>query len=90
MISSIFALAFLSGTAHQTSQPTTATPPVRVRRVCRVQERLGTILTRRVCRSADEWAEIDRAQGRITERDVDHARDHRRDSLWEPGDPGTP
>ena len=84
MMSSILALAFLSSNAHQTSAPTTAAPAENRRRVCRMQERLGTILQRRVCRSADEWAMIDRAQGRITDRDMAHTRDHGRTSMSKP------
>ena len=86
MMSSILALAFLSSTA-QTSAPRTATPVERPRRVCRMQERLGTILQRRVCRSAEEWAAIDQAQGQITDRDITHTRDHGRASMWDPAQP---
>ena len=84
MISSLLALALGSASAGQTSAPTTAAPATRPRRVCRQQERLGTILTRRVCRSVDEWAAIDAAQNRITDRDAAHMRNHNRASMRNP------
>ena len=93
MISSVFALALASAGAGQTSAPTQATPPPataasRPRRVCRQTERVGTILTRRICRTADEWAAIDQAQGNITERDAQHMRNNSRTSMYDPNKPG--
>ena len=86
MISSLLALALASASAsaEQTSAPTTAAPASRPRRICRQQERLGTILTRRICRSAEEWAAIDAAQNRITDRDAAHMRNHPRASMRNP------
>lgn len=58
--------------------------PARERRVCRREERLGTILPRRVCRSASDWALIDAAQEEITQRDTAHMRNNARNSLTGP------
>jgi hypothetical protein len=79
---SLLALVLVAGGA----QPTTAAPPrvapqANERRVCRTEERLGTILPRRRCRSVTEWAELDRTQNRHTERDTASMRNHTRTSL---------
>ncbi|HEY0114826.1 MAG TPA: hypothetical protein VGB54_03805 [Allosphingosinicella sp.] len=85
---SMLALVLMSN-AYQ--QPTTAQPaparPAAERRVCRVQERLGTILPRRVCRSASDWAAIDGVQERITDRDSAHMRNNGRTSMHDPSQP---
>jgi hypothetical protein len=77
------ALSVLASTAQTGSTEAAAaqSPPARARRVCRVQERLGTILPRRVCRSEADWAQIDGAQDRITTRDTMHMRNNSRGSL---------
>jgi predicted secreted protein len=69
--------------ARSEAQARTETP-ARERRICRLQERLGTILPRRVCRSASDWALIDAAQEEITERDTAHMRNNARNSLYGP------
>lgn len=56
--------------------PRPASPPARVARVCRVEERLGTILPHRTCRTPEEWAAYDRAAGRIHEQDMMHIGNH--------------
>ena len=89
MMISLF-VAALSATSVQASGATPATPPARApreRRICRSDERLGTILPRRVCRTASDWAAIDREQEKITNRDVAFMRDHRRTSMFDPGNP---
>jgi hypothetical protein len=78
---SVIVMSILAGAgdpAPGTSAATTAAPE---RRICRVQERLGTILPRRVCRSASDWALIDGAQDKITTRDTNHMRNRRMDNL---------
>ena len=67
--------------ANDPVQAPTAAAPAGQRRICRAQERLGTILPRRVCRTADEWAQIDAAQDRISTRDSAHMRNNSRGSL---------
>jgi hypothetical protein len=46
------------------------------RRVCRVQEVLGSITPHRVCRTVSEWAQLDAAQARTTQRNLDHMNNH--------------
>jgi hypothetical protein len=86
MMTTALLLVLASGGVQETgaqapqAQPQT-TRVARERRVCRVQERLGTILPRRVCRTAAEWQQIDLAQQEITERDRTHMRNNARNSL---------
>lgn len=51
-------------------------PHARAPRICRVEERLGTILPHRTCRTAAEWQVYDRAAGRIHEQDLTHIEAH--------------
>jgi hypothetical protein len=75
------------GHLEAATPPAPAAAPAAERRICRTDVNLGTILPRRVCRPAGDWAQIDAAQGKITERDTDHMRNSRRDSMAER--PGT-
>jgi hypothetical protein len=66
------ALLIVSGEPPAAQGPRTTRPV----RICRVEERLGTILPHRTCRTADEWATYDRAAGRIHEQDMMHIENH--------------
>jgi hypothetical protein len=97
-MASLLLLALLGASAHNQQPLPVAAPEAaaeavaqpRERRICRTNDRLGTIIQRRVCRTASGWAAIDREQERITASDMAHMRDHRRTSMWEPGDPSGP
>lgn len=81
MALSALALVLLSGAVQEPAPP--PPPHLRERRICRTQQRLGTILPRRICRSASDWAAIDGAQEKITDRDTAHMRNNGRSSLRE-------
>lgn len=69
MIVAAFLLA-----AQATAQPVPATPPAPAatapseKKVCRREDSLGTILSKRVCRTAAEWSAIDTQNARNAER----------------------
>jgi predicted secreted protein len=82
MITSALLLALASsGVQESAATEAESSAPVRERRVCRLEERLGTILPRRVCRSITDWDQIDEAQRKITERDTQHMRNNSRNSM---------
>lgn len=89
MITSTLLLMLASG-GVQNAVPaeTPSAAPTRERRVCRLEERLGTILPRRVCRSTTDWDQIDEAQRKITERDTQHMRNNSRNSMRSEETPG--
>jgi hypothetical protein len=84
MMTSMLVMMLLGGGFQETPGAAAEAPAAASeRRVCRVVDRTGSILPRRVCRPASYWAAIDAEQSRITERDNQHVRDHARTSMRE-------
>jgi len=49
-------------------------PPKKERRICRESEPTGSRLTKRVCHTKSEWAEIDKANQENADREVNRVQ----------------
>lgn len=56
-------VSLLPLSAGATSDPVTVEPP-KVKKICRASVDTGTILKKKTCRTAEEWAEIDQQRAK--------------------------
>ncbi len=81
MIRVVVLSLLLAGCAHNVGQPSSASNgatlanavshPVQEKKVCRADTDVGSIMSKRICHTASEWAAIDAANSENAQRALD-------------------